>query len=92
MKNGMAQGTGYPHNLSGEMIPLSARIVAIVDVFDALVSARPYKPSFDYEKTYRIMTEGDNRTDPKIHFDPKILKTFTGNYQLFTQIHKDLKG
>lgn len=85
-------GTGYPHNLSGEMIPLSARIVAIVDVFDALVSARPYKPSFDYDKTYRIMTEGDNRTDPKIHFDPKILKTFIENYHLFTQIHKDLKG
>ncbi len=85
-------GTGYPHNLSGEMIPLSARIVSIVDVFDALVSARPYKPAFEYKATYRIMTDGDSRTNPKNHFDPKILKTFIENYDQFTKIHNDLKG
>jgi len=84
-------GAGYPNGLSGEMIPLSARIVAILDVFDALASERPYKPAFNYKKAYQIMTKGDRLINPKIHFDPKILKIFLNNYHLFTEIHKDLK-
>ena len=81
-------GTGYPHGQSGEMIPLAARIVSIVDVFDALVSKRPYKPAFDYDETLRIMTDGDGRTRPESDFDPHIHKVFTSNYEDFTSIHR----
>ena len=85
-------GTGYPDGLSAEMIPLSARIVTIVDVFDALVSERPHKPALNHEETYRLMTEGDDRIDPGTHFDPHALQAFLDNYHLFTQIHNDLAG
>src|SRR5207237_9658655 len=53
-------GSGYPDRLVGESIPLSARIVHILDVFDALTSARPYKPAWGTEHALRTMqTEAD---------------------------------
>lgn len=68
-------GTGYPRGLKGDDIPLSARIVAIADTYDALRSPRQYKPAFSHEKSMEIITVGDGRTNPS-HFDPKIIDIF----------------
>jgi putative two-component system response regulator len=68
-------GTGYPKGLRGEQIPVSARLMAIVDVYDALRSRRPYKEPLSHEKAVKIITEGDGRTMPA-HFDPLVLKAF----------------
>jgi putative two-component system response regulator len=64
-------GTGYPHGLKGTDIPLLGRIMAIVDVYDAMVSKRPYKEPFTKEEAVRIIT-----TDAGKHFDPKIAEVF----------------
>ena len=64
-------GTGYPCGLKGEAIPLSARIMAVADVFDALVSKRSYKDGFPFEKAMSIIREGSGS-----HFDPKIAQAF----------------
>ncbi len=77
-------GSGYPEGLSGEDIPLAARIFTIADQYDALRSARPYKPPFDHEKTVRILVEGDGRTLP-VHFDPRV-------HHAFRQVEKELKN
>jgi GAF domain-containing protein len=69
-------GTGYPAGVKGEAIPLAARIVAIVDVYDALRSARPYKPGLSHDEACRIILEGDDRIDPRAHFDPRLLAAF----------------
>ncbi len=64
-------GAGYPHGLSGDHIPLEARIVAVADVFDALSSPRCYKPAFDQQKAFGILLEGR-----ATHFDPEVLDAF----------------
>ena len=64
-------GTGYPEGLKGEEIPLSARIMAIADVFDALVSERVYKKAFTFEKAMDIIRE-----ESGTHFDPRIVSAF----------------
>jgi putative two-component system response regulator len=68
-------GGGYPNGLVGVKIPLSARIMAISDVYDALRSQRPYKMAFTHTQAVQIITEGDRRTLPG-HFDPEILNAF----------------
>ena len=83
-------GSGYPHGKKGKEITLEARIVSIVDVFDALVSKRPYKPSYDYKKTFDIMINGDSRVTPE-HFDPELLELFIHNYDHFVMIHEQWK-
>ena len=65
-------GSGYPYRLKGEEIPLSARIMAVADVFDALIAERIYKKGFSYEKAMAIITGGAGT-----HFDPEIVETFT---------------
>ena len=64
-------GTGYPTGIKGEAIPLSARIMAVADVFDALVAERIYKKPFTYEKAMSIITEGSGK-----HFDPMVVDAF----------------
>ena len=64
-------GTGYPQGLKGEEIPLSARIMAVADVFDALVSARSYKEGMSMEQAMAIIHQGSGT-----HFDPKIVVAF----------------
>lgn len=64
-------GKGYPRGLKGEEIPLSARIMAVADVFDALVSRRCYKEPFTFEKAIGIIREEAGQ-----HFDPKIVEVF----------------
>lgn len=82
-------GSGYPNGKQRRDISPEGRIVAIADVFDALVSARAYKPAFSYKKAQEIITEGDGRTAPD-HFDPELLHLFLDNYDDFVDIHKEL--
>jgi HD-GYP domain-containing protein (c-di-GMP phosphodiesterase class II) len=67
-------GTGYPSGLKGEEIPLSARIMAVSDVFDALLSTRSYKKPFTFEQAMDIIKEGSGTS-----FDPNIVKLFVDN-------------
>jgi HD-GYP domain-containing protein (c-di-GMP phosphodiesterase class II) len=83
-------GGGYPNGVKGEAIPMSARIVQMADIYDALRSERPYKPSFSHEKTVGIMTKGDDRIDPYEHFDPKLIHLFQDHHQAFAQIWDSL--
>lgn len=64
-------GTGYPHGISGEKIPLSARIMALADVYDALRSKRVYKEAYSHEKSLEIIKQGEGS-----HFDPTIINVF----------------
>lgn len=64
-------GSGYPNGLSGEDIPLSARIVAIADVFDALTSQRPYKNAWSVDKAIELIDSESGK-----HFDPKLVFEF----------------
>lgn len=74
-------GSGYPYHLSGEEIPLCARIMAVVDVFDALTSKRVYKEAFPAEKAFRILEESSGT-----HFDPKIVGTFLAHKEEVRQV------
>jgi putative two-component system response regulator len=87
------EGSGYPHGLKGEDIPLVARIMNITDQYDALRSKRPYKPAFDHPKAMSIITEGDGRTMPS-HFDPEVLSAFKKLAAVLNDIfemHKETK-
>ena len=84
-------GSGYPLGLKGEAIPLTARIVNICDQYDALLSRRPYKQAYAYEKVLEIITVGDGRTLPS-HFDPAVLGAFqqcNGRLREIFEAHKD---
>jgi putative two-component system response regulator len=68
-------GSGYPHGLSREEIPLWGRICAVADVFDALTSARPYKAAFDVRTACEILREGRGS-----HFDPRLIDLFLADF------------
>jgi len=74
-------GMGYPDGLAGEEIPLSARIVALADVFDALTTRRIYKPAYDPEVATRIVEERAGS-----HFDPVIAEAFRAQHDEFLRI------
>lgn len=91
-------GGGYPHGLKGDEIPMVGRITALADVFDALISKRPYKEAFPVDKAFAILREGSGS-----HFDPTVVdaffkvqdeilnikRTFQDSVEsLFTQMHK----
>jgi len=75
-------GSGYPHGLSGDSIPLEARIFAICDVYDALRSERVYKDALSHEQSLSIINEGKGT-----HFDPAIVDVFNTCAEQFRQIH-----
>ncbi|HJV51796.1 MAG TPA: two-component system response regulator [Noviherbaspirillum sp.] len=76
-------GTGYPQGLKGDAIPVSARLMAVADVYDALISRRIYKPPFSHEKAVGIMKEGRGA-----HFDPDVLDAFLEMQEAFRDIAK----
>ncbi|HJM93373.1 MAG: HD domain-containing phosphohydrolase [Alphaproteobacteria bacterium] len=84
-------GGGYPMAAVGENIPLSARIVSVADIYDALRSERPYKPAFSHKKTIDIMLRGDHRIDPACHFDPKLIALLAKRHQGMNAIYRRLK-
>jgi putative two-component system response regulator len=74
-------GTGYPQGLKHEDIPLAARIVAVVDAYDAIVSERPYKEALSHEEAVRRITLDSGR-----HFDPKVVEAFLTVNEEFRKI------
>jgi response regulator RpfG family c-di-GMP phosphodiesterase len=74
-------GTGYPEGLKGEQIPLSARIVALADVYDALTSDRIYKKAITHEKAKEIITHTKGK-----HFDPDVVDSFLTREEDFKMI------
>ncbi|MEN2997511.1 MAG: HD domain-containing phosphohydrolase [Brevinematia bacterium] len=83
-------GSGYPYGLEKDKTPISARIVNLVDIYDALRSPRTYKPAFDHERVVEIITKGNHRTKPH-HFDPDILQAFTEIHHKFNEIYEKYK-
>ncbi|WP_024333975.1 response regulator [Desulfotignum balticum] len=78
-------GKGYPDGLSGEKIPLSARIMAVADVYDALRSRRPYKQPFSHEKACAIIQK-----DAGTHFDPAVVAAFVSLESSFADLWERL--
>ena len=74
-------GSGYPHGLAGEAIPLNSRIVSIIDVFDALVSDRPYKKAWTQEAALELLTSQRGQK-----FDPHLVDLFIENFSLFRMV------
>jgi len=74
-------GSGYPEGLAGDEIPIEGRIMAVADVYDALISKRVYKPPFPHEKAVMIITEEKGR-----HFDPDMVDAFLAIEDIFRQI------
>jgi HD-GYP domain-containing protein (c-di-GMP phosphodiesterase class II) len=74
-------GSGYPLGLAGEAIPLSGRIIALVDVYDALTTKRVYKDAFTHDKAKEIITSGSGK-----HFDPVIVEAFLRAETQFDEI------
>lgn len=74
-------GSGYPNQLIGKNIPISGRLMALADVYDALISKRVYKPAFSHEKSKAIILEGSGS-----HFDPEVVKAFLSVEAQFVDI------
>ncbi len=79
-------GSGYPNGISGEEIPIEARLTTIADVYDALSSVRPYKPAFPEEKVLSIMREGVGT-----QFDPAVFDAFERSLDIFRSIQRSLR-
>lgn len=74
-------GSGYPDGLVGDAIPISARLMALADVFDALISRRVYKEPFDFDVVKTMLAAGRGQ-----HFDPDMLDVFLGHFRVFCDI------
>lgn len=77
-------GGGYPEGLRGEAIPLSGRIMAIADVYDALICRRRYKPSFTHEEAVALIEQGGGS-----HFDPLLTEVFLERQEVFRRIARE---
>ncbi len=80
-------GTGYPDGLKGDEIPISARLMSLADIYDALISKRVYKPAFSHEKACDIVREGSGK-----HFDPDVVEAFlavAADFQAIASAHQD---
>ncbi len=82
-------GTGYPNKLKGVDIPLSGRIVMLIDVYDAIRSIRPYKQPISHKDAMKIIAYGDNRIKPN-EFDPEILKIFIKNDKKVEELYNKI--
>jgi len=78
-------GSGYPQGLAGEAIPLAARIVAVADVFDALMSNRPYKRAWSFQDALNYLQSESGR-----HFDPACVRAFELRIDAVATIMRDL--
>jgi putative two-component system response regulator len=76
-------GTGYPNRLAGDSIPVSGRVVAIADVFDALTTKRPYKSPWPLDKTFDFMRENAGK-----HFDPELIEIFISLRNEITEVQQ----
>jgi len=74
-------GSGYPDGLAGDAIPFSARLMALADVFDALINKRCYKPAFSFDVARNIIAEGRGQ-----HFDPDVVDAFLDDFEQFKTI------
>ena len=79
-------GSGYPANLKGEEIPLAARIMALADVYDALISKRIYKPPMPHPETHQIILRGSGE-----HFDPAVVEAYQAVEPAFINIMNRFK-
>lgn len=79
-------GTGYPHGLAGDEIPMCGRIVALADVYDALTSRRAYKDAFAHEVARSMIVDERGK-----HFDPKVVDAFEQSEALFIETHERFK-
>ncbi len=77
-------GTGYPRKLQGDQIPIPGRMMAIVDVYDALVSKRIYKPRMTHEEAMAIIEAGKGK-----HFDPDLVTAFLGSHESFRKVARE---
>ena len=80
-------GSGYPNGLSGENIPLSARVMAVADVFDALVSKRIYKDAMPADEAMDIICRDSGK-----HFDPEVVQAFVASKDDVYKIEKDFRS
>jgi putative two-component system response regulator len=78
-------GSGYPDNLKGDMIPLAARIVAVADTYDTLRTKRPYKEPKSHDESKKILIN-----DKGIHFDPTIIETFLECEKDINELYKNI--
>jgi len=74
-------GSGYPQGLAGDAIPLSARLMAVADVYDALISKRVYKPAYSHEQAVAMIAEGRGS-----HFDPDVVDAVLAIAEQFNEI------
>ncbi len=74
-------GSGYPEGLAGEAIPIAARLMALADVFDALISPRVYKPPMPFQDAYDIIVAGRGS-----HFDPDVADAFIARFEDFREV------
>jgi putative two-component system response regulator len=74
-------GSGYPFGLAGDAIPLAGRLMALADVYDALICARVYKPAYPHEKAKEMILKGRGK-----HFDPDVVDAFLARENEFIDI------